>query len=637
MRAPAQAMAIRKTRQHFIDHGCCPPGAVDARLERSWTRSYQAGLLPSGRLHAPDNLSSQALVQMRARHHELLAHSAPVMEYLFEQVRHTQSIVVLAGPCGTLMHTHGDGYFLGKAERVALAAGATWDETLRGTNAIGTALAEAAPVEVHGSEHYLERNGFLTCAASPIFSGTGQLLGVLDISGEHGHWHPHTLGLVNTAARTIENRLLCANSQRHLRLHLHAVPEGIGTFGESILIVSEDGWIVGANRCAREQLLPHGQTGTPRLEEVFDIRVDDLLIHLQRRSTLVRPLRHRDGRPWFAQLQADATTVRPVVKRTTVPPLDDALTKLQNGDDRISQAADKARRILHKNIPLLIQGESGVGKEWFARAVHESSPKRQGPFVAVNCAAMPEQLIEAELFGYTQGAFTGARREGRPGLLREADGGTLFLDEIGDMPLGLQTRLLRVLQERVVTPLGGGKPVAVDFNLVCATHRSLRDEVQRGTFRSDLFYRINGLTLELPPLRERTDFEALTERLLNDEAPQRCIDVAPDVLAALTRHDWPGNLRQYASVLRTACAMLDDGETTIEWHHLADDIREELQRRQRYSTPVPALPQNLSELSRTAVQQALENCRGNVSQAARLLGISRQTLYRKIEAMRTAP
>jgi transcriptional regulator of acetoin/glycerol metabolism len=635
MRTPAQTTAIRKTRQHFMDHGCCPPGALDARLERSWARSYQAGLLPSGRLQAPDNLSGQALAQMRARHHKLLAYSAPVMEYLFEQVRHTHSIVVLADPCGTLMHTYGDGYFLGKAERVALAAGATWDEALRGTNAIGTALVEAAPVEVHGSEHYLERNGFLTCAASPIFSGTGQLLGVIDISGEHTHSHPHTLGLVSTAARIIENQLLCASSQRHLRLHLHTVPEGIGTLGESVLIVSEDGWIVAANRCAREQLLTTGQPGTPRLEDVLDIRVDDLLIQLQRRSTMLRPLRLRDGRPWFAQLRADTTIVRPVVQSAIAPPLSDALSTLQHGDDRISRAADKARRILHKNIPLLIQGESGVGKEWFARAVHDSSTKHQGPFVAVNCAAMPEQLIEAELFGYTQGAFTGAKREGRPGLLREADGGTLFLDEIGDMPLGLQTRLLRVLQERVVTPLGGGKPAAVDFNLVCATHRNLRDEVQRGMFRSDLYYRINGLTLELPPLRERTDFEALTESLLHDEAPQRCINVAPDVLAAFTRHDWPGNLRQYASVMRTACAMLDDGENTIEWHHIADDIREELQRRQRYSAPAPALPQNLSELSRTAVQQALESCRGNVSQAARLLGISRQTLYRKIGPMRT--
>jgi transcriptional regulator with PAS, ATPase and Fis domain len=197
-----------------------------------------------------------------------------------------------------------------------------------------------------------------------------------------------------------------------------------------------------------------------------------------------------------------------------------------------------------------------VGKELFARAVHDSGPRRSKPFVAINCAAVPENLIEAELFGYAPGAFTGARRDGSPGRVREAQGGTLFLDEIGDMPLPMQARLLRVLQERQVSPLGGGPSVTVDFALMCATHCKLREAAEQGRFRSDLYYRINGLTLQLPPLRERTDFAVLTKRLLHDLNPGRLVGMAPKLLERLRQHPWPGNLRQYANVLRTASAML---------------------------------------------------------------------------------
>src|SRR5665647_476434 len=212
-------------------------------------------------------------------------------------------------------------------------------------------------------------------------------------------------------------------------------------------------------------------------------------------------------------------------------------------------ATNKARRVAGKPIPLLIHGESGVGKELFARAVHDSGPRCDGPFVAINCAALPENLIEAELFGYSPGAFTGARREGCLGRLREAHGGTLFLDEIGDMPLAMQARLLRVLQERQVSPLGGGKTVDVDFALICASHRKLREEADKEIFRSDLYYRINGLTLNLPALRERSDFQALTERMLSDLNPGRYVYLSPSLLVHLSHHPWPGNIRQYSSVL----------------------------------------------------------------------------------------
>ena len=550
MRPLTPPLALRQARQHLLEFGQCPSGMLDERLARSWTRSITAGLVPTGRPQAIDHPSSGTLRQVLASNPELLAHSRPIMEYLFEQVRHSQSVVVLADRRGMLMHTLGNAGFVGKAERVALTSGASWHEEHRGTNAIGTALAECSAVEVHGGEHFLERNSFLTCAASPILSGTGELLGILDISGDSRNGHAHTLGLVSTAARMIENRLLAATCKRNIRLHLHREPEGIGSVAEGIVAVSSDGWIVGANRAGLAQLgLRAGDVGATLLEQVLDVRLDDLLSHHKRRPQQAQALRLASGTRLIAQVQMDAAAWSAPLVRAAVAhsgpgtvleapaAAADALAQLDTGDARWRAAADKARRVVAKPIPVLVLGESGVGKELFARALHASGPRRNAPFVTINCAAIPESLIESELFGHVAGAFTGARKEGSLGRLREAHGGTLFLDEIGDMPLPLQTRLLRVLQERSVTPVGAGKAVPVDFALVCATHCQLMQAAERGHFRQDLYYRINGLTVQLPALRERTDFIALTERLLAEMAQEQDlphpVQVAPDLLQRL--------------------------------------------------------------------------------------------------------
>ena len=405
--------------------------------------------------------------------------------------------------------------------------------------------------------------------------------------------------------------------------------------------MSEDGWMVGANRAGLDLLqLSVADLGTVQWQQHLDLSLAELLSRHKRRPSMPTQVRRHDGSVLFVQVQRDSaawpgpTHAAPSLPVAQPP---DALQSLDTGDVRWRTAADKARRVLDKPIALLIQGESGVGKELFARAAHDSGPRRSKPFIAINCAAVPENLIEAELFGYSPGAFTGARREGRPGRLREAQGGTLFLDEIGDMPLPMQARLLRVLQERQVTPLGGGQPVAVDFALICASHRKLREEAATGRFRNDLYYRINGLTVLLPPLRERTDFAVLTARLLADLNPGREVDVAADLLQRLSQHAWPGNLRQYANVLRTASAMLEPHDNCIGWPHLPDDLLEDLAE----AAPVVAMQQpamaqavacthNLQALSNVAIHAALDHCGGNMSQAARHLGISRQTLYRKL-------
>lgn len=641
MRSATTTPVLRQARAHLLEHGDCLPGMVDERLARSWRRSLDSGVVPTARMSDARFDSGSHLHHLLAQNHELVNHSRPVMEYLYQQVRQSHSMVILSDNRGVLMHTLGDADFLGRAERVALAAGASWHEEHRGTNAIGTALAESCGLEIHGAEHFLERNSFLTCAAAPIVGADGSLLGILDISGDQRSRHPHTLGLVKTAARLIENRLMSVAYRQAIRLHVHTQREGIGTVAEGVFAVSEDGWIIGANRNALELMgLSRMDLAALPLERLFGKRMNELLSRQNGAAGPFLPLRRPDGTMLYAQIHHD----QPAIRGTSAPagsePVSDALTALDTGDARWRLAADKARRVAGKPISVLLYGESGVGKELFARAMHESGARRHGPFVAINCAALPENLIEAELFGYVGGAFTGARREGNPGRLREANGGTLFLDEIGDMPLLMQTRLLRVLQERQVQPLGGGAPVSVDFSLICATHRDLREHLNGGSFRSDLYYRINGLTLNLPALRERSDFRTLTARLLDDLAPGLNITVASTLLSALSAYHWPGNLRQYANVLRTAVAMLNEGEYVIDWNHLPDDITDELQRLELNGvaerTLAPAVSvagtRNLDEISRQLMRDAVVASRGNMSDAARRLGVSRQTLYRKLKA-----
>jgi transcriptional regulator of acetoin/glycerol metabolism len=423
------------------------------------------------------------------------------MEYLYGQTRNSDSMVILADERGLLLQTMGDPGILSRAQRVALSPGASWGERYRGTNAIGTALAEAAPVVVNGPEHFLERNGFLTCAAAPVAAPNGRLLGILDISGDHRKHHPHTFCLVRSAAQMIENGLFKAIHGANLQIRFHSLSEGIGTLAEGVAALTEEGYLIGANRAALDilKLIP-ADLGRVHLENLFQIRLDNLFDWAMRYGDEILPITRSDGSRFFVRIQP-GRVVRSQSMSRPEPAVTDALSALNTGCARVRSAIDKARKILDKPIPVLLQGESGVGKEVFARAMHDSGPRHNQPFVAVDCSALPENLVEAELFGYLPGAFTGARRGGSPGRIREAHGGTLFLDEIGDMPLAMQSRLLRVLQERQITPLGGGKAVFVDFMLICATHRDLKIEMEAGRFRADLYYRINGLGLKLPALR----------------------------------------------------------------------------------------------------------------------------------------
>ncbi|SDC17636.1 sigma-54-dependent Fis family transcriptional regulator [Paraburkholderia lycopersici] len=580
-----------------------------------------------------------------------LYHQArPVMDALHAQIVDTQSMVLLTDRNGVILHSLGDSDFVEKAQRVALRPGVSWAEQHRGTNAIGTALVDHQPTTVHAGEHFLRANHILTCSCAPIADPYGRTLGALDVSGESRGFHKHTLALVRMSAQMIENHLFGTEFAEAIRLQFHARAEFIGTLYEGLAAFAADGTLLCANRSALFQF------GAP----LADLQQRDFAaLFGQPFATFMQRLMHAPGEPLTLALPsgvrviARATPGAAPLARSAPPATSRAvsahaasqakapnaaadtapqptLADLDTGDARLAAALQRVARVRGRDIPVLVLGRTGTGKEWLARALHHDSPRSDGPFVALNCAALPDTLIEAELFGYEDGAFTGAKRRGSTGKIAQAHGGTLFLDEIGDMPLAQQVRLMRVLQERAVVPLGGTRAVPVDLRIVCATHRDLRAMIAEGTFREDLYYRINGLVVTLPALAERTDLAALVARMLDivrREVPGAPARLTPAVEACFARCRWPGNLRQLASTLRTA-AIMAEGEDAIDVAHLPEDLVHDCappgdSKAQREPAPLAVLQSRL-------IEDTLARHRGNVSAAARELGLARNTVYRHL-------
>ncbi|SPB13387.1 Fis family GAF modulated sigma54 specific transcriptional regulator [Caballeronia novacaledonica] len=602
-------------------------------IRHSHERSATFGLFETMR---PDYavLSGAELAVKLGESRALFAHALPVMETLYAQIANTHSMIALTDASGLILHSLGDDDFLVRAEKVALRAGAVWSEAHQGTNAIGTTIAERNAVTVHGDQHYLRANHFLTCSSVPILDPHSNLSGVLDVTGDRRGYHQHTMALVKMSGQMIENRLIASTFGDGLCIRFHSRPEFIGTLMEGLAVFDLDGRLLCANRSAQFQLgLELKDLRSQTLEALFGERVDALVAWT---GDAPCRLELHSGVVVFASVECHARPVSNVTRTATAIAVREqagsSLADLCTGDAQMNDVVARVRKVIGKNIAILIGGETGAGKEMLARAIHSDSPRRAGPFVAVNCASLPETLIESELFGYAQGAFTGAAKRGAIGRIVQANGGTLFLDEIGDMPLAMQSRLLRVLQERVVEPLGAARAVPVDFTLVCASNRKLRECVAKGTFREDLYYRINGLSVTLPPLAGRTDLRAVVDKMLRHERfAGRVVGIGDNVLALFARHPWPGNFRQLSNVLRTASAMLDDHDTHIGVEHLPHDFLDELgERVHPDDAPPPAIGARLVDIEASAVAASLKAHGGNVSATARALGISRTTLYRKL-------
>ncbi|HDX8378334.1 TPA: sigma-54-dependent Fis family transcriptional regulator [Aeromonas salmonicida] len=533
-------------------------------IQRSWQRCLHQGLLRQQSAEL-DLLPQGELSARQEEHRTLIACFQRFVLPLFAQL--------LAGrPCrlllcdgeGAILAASGDDGFARHAERIFLRSGARWGEASKGTNAIGTALAEQSEVQVLGNQHFFAQHSFLSCSACPLLGPDGQLLGVLDISTDAAHHDGDMLGTVRLLAMTLENALLARQPGWLVDLD----PQSLWS---ARLLLGEGGELLGANRAGRLWLGQHRFDGQQLLRERRGLRL---------------------------------------VSEPVVSPRQTA----QQG------AAQVPLKMLERGISLLVEGETGSGKEHLVRALHRASSRQDKPLVCVNCGALPADLVEAELFGYVGGAFSGARSQGSQGYLRAAHGGILMLDEIGELPLLAQTRLLRVLQERSVTPVGSHKPEAVDFWLVSASHRDLAAMVQAGTFREDLYYRVCGWRQQLTPLRAWPQNErlGLIQRLLAEMDPT--LRLTSDAEQQLLAHPLPGNVRQLKQALEVAC-VLAEGLGWIEPAHLHLPAA---------SASSQASTATLREQNRLRVQQTLAACGGNVSEAARQLGISRTTLYRTL-------
>jgi len=610
----------------------------------SWRRSRSEAVDPAS--SSAPAADAEKIRQLRERSRDLYEAAKPVLETLREILRESGTLIMLSDPSGTILDLNGESRARDAGEQINLAPGGCWGEQLIGTNAIGTAIVTHEPVQIYASEHYCIDVKHWTCAAAPILDPLGKnLLGVVDVSGVKETFHGHTLGLVISAAKQIEGVLARRDAELHGRLLAQAM-DGFSRYGnDCVVLFDQRGRIVktsGSMQQAREMYgvrLPFEIGGqVPALDFAVHPAERLRLTPLWLRPEWLQPVRSRDGELGTLLVIPIGTPARQGGSAPCSPATDDVFGEIIGTSQAITTAKARARRIAPLDLPVLLLGETGAGKEVFARAIHKASAKPEGPFIAVNCGALTRELLASELFGYSEGAFTGARRGGLPGKFEQADGGTLFLDEIGEMPLDMQPHLLRVLQDGIVVRLGDTRERKVAVRIVAATNRDLQNEAAAGRFREDLFHRLCVVSLNLPPLRDRpADTEAIIKHL-NQRLAQKygCPpkSLAPEVLQHLLRYRWPGNIRELQNVFEAMFALSDGNaiDGSLLPPHIATATVDAVLA---HSAPSPALSAGrLVEMERSAINAAVASAHGNLSMAARTLGISRSTLYVKLAAMR---
>jgi sigma-54 dependent transcriptional regulator, acetoin dehydrogenase operon transcriptional activator AcoR len=612
---------------------------LTADIYQSWTRCLALGLdprrPPKPRVHSAARLDAARKAAGLARRLAMTE-----MRRLQEQFAGTSFMIAFADPECILLDVIADGDFATAAYRAGLQPGGVWSEAACGTNALGSAAFDRRPMIVHGAEHFFVSHLDLTCIAHPIFAPDGSMVGVIDASSYSSTRQYHTQVLVGFAASQIENGLFRERHRDDSIIALHKRRESLNSMGVGLLALSVDGCIVGANKEARSFLRGRSFARAVSRDEVFP-NFDAVFGDLRQREVV--KLKDQSGAWFFAVVDTLHRRYEAVLKRGVGMPAAAAPAgpAFIADDERVAAIVRDVEAAVARKLPILIRGETGTGKELMARHAHIASG-RKGAFVPVNCAALPDSLIEAELFGYADGAFTGARRGGSMGLVREADGGTLFLDEIGDLPMPLQAVLLRLLDDWTVRPIGGER-CTVDVQLVSATNVKLDAAIAAGRFRSDLLYRMNTLEVKLPSLRERRDIEAIASHLLAVHAPG--CRLTEGSLAHLRSHLWPGNIRELRNELLRASLGAVDGvidQATIE---AACTVRTGLADAACANGtgggmptgspagpyPHPLAEGSLRDVRRESVRAALAASGGNISRAARRLGVSRNTIYRALD------
>jgi len=632
--------------------------SIDPVILRSWQRCITHFNLEPSPTRGARILTQQELLDYRLPVEEFLHIAKSGLSQLYKQVNALDYVVLLTDSNGVTVDYIGSEKYDAELKSYGLYLGADWNEKHTGTCGVGICATEMIPVTAHQTDHFDLINTRLTCSAAPIYDPEGKPLAVLDVSALDSPKNKDSqyllLQLVKMHAQIIES----ANFLHHFQkdywiVRFGSLQEYVNVNSPNMLAIDDTGTIMGLNSCARK-ILDSGivwkdatwSTAIGKnISDYFGCELGDIINIHEGSDKYIKPATLlTSGEQLFVSSTAPSNadykySIKPSHQPRKVTPMevaDFSLDKLA-GDDPVMQKSIKlAKRLVDSKIYFLIQGETGSGKEVFARAIHNESRRRGKPFIAVNCAAIPESLIESELFGYKPGTFTGARSKGMVGLIQQSSGGTLFLDEIGDMPIHLQTRLLRVLSEREVLPLGSDKTIPVDLNVIAATHKNIDDMIREGQFREDLYYRIAGATLLLPSLRERADKEFLISRAMIMESGNPDISISPEVMELLLGYHWPGNIRELRNTLRVTHAFSD--QVTLLPADLPDDFTSKLNSFRYMQNQKTSLHQlkcppgsGIGNPKVESLVNTLIRNKWNITDSANELGISRATIYRKMK------
>ena len=646
---PENDTHIMSTWERFLSGEVCGSDAIRRLIDDSWRRCQSAQVDP-GRDKAPPALAEDSLHNLLSEHDELLTAGTSVMAHARQFLDETGTVMVLTTNDGVVLNLEGDpATSAAAAERIRMIPGSSWSEATVGTNAIGTALAIGQPVQIHSAEHYCAGIKRWTCSATVVRDPyNNSILGAIDVSGLNATYNRHSLALVVTTASRIESRL----ARREMELRYRLLELCVSRLGRSthdgVILLDRRGNPIKVSdkaQAALSALNASGKSSSP-------INLSTLKIPASFKSDAAVNLPEWINRDWLEPIvengqklgsiltipnRSAPVTLRSVETVNTRPTClkNAAFERVIGKAPKLLEVIECAQRLSKSNVPLLLLGETGVGKDVFARAIHETSAAREAPFVALNCGGFSRELLTSELFGYAEGSFTGARRGGMIGKIESASGGTLFLDEIGEMPIDLQPHFLRVLEDGAIFRIGENKPRNVSFRLVAATNRDLRKEVAEGRFRMDLFYRIAVATINIPPLRERAeDIQLISDFLLDKLSQQHSVFrpvLDPEALDCLSRCTWPGNIRELRNVLERALLMSTDAVITKE--SLPPEIRfaEPVGGQRLASVPQEGELKRLEQVEKDTIISMIERQNGNMTAVARELGIAKSTLYVKLK------
>lgn len=609
------------------------PERLRRHVYHSWKRCQTLGVNPRQK-QTSIVMTDEQLIEWRQQS-KLYRTALPVIETASTQMEGTRHLLTLCDHRGRIVYLAGEAPIRRQAEKMNFVMGADWSEAMAGTNAIGTCIEAKQPIQIFSFEHFCEGCHGWVCSAAPIWDPfSGELMGVIDLTGPADHAQPHTLGFAAMTARMIEQQLQKTAQQMHRQLHQLFKPLLEKWVHDPLVILDETLHIVTANSQAVVLFQEHENNGG--LSESDMNYLKSMLWTLkEQQAEWVLPDSH-----WLVHVQVARQEQENIgfllhFRKSSRRPAH-LLTVTKDWDGIVGaspslvRVLEKSQIVAPKNIPVLITGESGTGKEMLAQAIHRASLRHQKSFVAINCGAIPKELIASELFGYEAGAFTGGHPKGKIGKIQAAHGGTLFLDEIGEMPLDLQVFLLRVLQEKEIVPIGAVKPIPVDVRIIAATNKDLAQLVQEGKFRADLYYRLNVVHLMMPPLRERgDDLERLCEYFLAQLSRKHSKPVqglADDALALLRRYHWPGNVRELKNVLEHAVLFCEGTSITVADlpAYLSSQLLQEMPPAEETWSPL-----EMDEKRR--LLQLFHETGGNWSEVARRCRIARSTLYRKLK------